>query len=218
MFRLKRKHRHTPPGWGAWRGMRHRCGTQKSPSAPEGRDAAARAPWVPRRWRERRPRPARKSDWPESEIGTWGRAALLCRALALRRREPRVRGPDGQSWGLSEWVRWAGRARRGVLLLLMDARSCTCARGWSHLVPSSDSAPDSGTCRIRYHDDVYLYFYNSTASTWTLATPRTTWESKAIRNLFLDKLQLDKTETSASDLSLSDRFRTAACMKWNVQL
>ena len=27
------------------------------------------------------------------------------------------------------------------------------------------------------HDDDDVSFYNSTASTWTLATPRTTWES-----------------------------------------
>ena len=33
------------------------------------------------------------------------------------------------------------------------------------------------------HDDDDVSFYNSTASTWTLATPRTTWESHMLKQM-----------------------------------
>ena len=48
-----------------------------------------------------------------------------------------------------------------------------------HQVPNS-AMHNSAMHTSAIHDDDNVSFYNSTASTWTLATPRPTWESYII--------------------------------------
>ena len=71
--------------------------------------------------------------------------------------------------------------------------ACTCgissnpsatAKQWNRRFPLTSSPHEhdyqhfSDVCSaFKHEDDDDVSFYNSTASTWTLATPRTTWES-----------------------------------------
>ena len=74
---------------------------------------------------------------------------------------------------------WLPHIRSSVMFMryasdmthIMSLSKCTFKPAWCLCAYASEMTH----VEVSYDDDVY--FYNSTASTWTLATPRTTWES-----------------------------------------